>query len=122
MAPLPELFICKKLVKSEIQSEKRFDENNFAFLQDVIYFENCPEFSGYNTRLNREQGQSLRPKTKIAYVPLIDLTPADPSTMLNALLRAEEISLNAGHEFVIFTCDQQLYRFALLVKWDTAVK
>ena len=37
---------------------------------------------------------------------------------MTALLRAQEVSSNAGQEFVIFTADQQLYRVALHVIWE----
>ena len=69
-------------------------------------------------KLSREQGHTLKPQTKIVYLPLIDRPPADPATMMVALLRAEEVSESAGQKFVVFTADQQLYRIALHVTWE----
>ena len=53
---------------------------------------------------------------------MIDLPPADPSTMLTALVKAQKISLDVGQRYVLFTCDQQLYRIALQVMWDNPGK
>ena len=33
-------------------------------------------------------------------------------------VEAQEIARNVGQDYVVFTCDQQLYRVALQVKWD----
>ena len=66
-------------------------------------------------KLSREQGHALKTKTKIVYLPLIDRPPANSATMMTGLLRAQEVSSNAGQEFVVFTADQQLYRVALHV-------
>ena len=114
--PMPSLaenfLMCQKV------STQRADENDFAFLQDVLSNENCPEYSGYNTKLCREQGHSLQPKTKIVYLPLIDMPPSDPATILTAMVKAQQISQDVGQEYVVFTCDQQLYRVALKVKWS----
>ena len=54
-------------------------------------------------KLSREQGHTLKPKTKIMYLPLIDRPPVDSSTMMMTLLRAQEVSNIAEQKFVIFT-------------------
>ncbi len=36
---------------------------------------------------------------------------------MTALSRAQELTLKTGQEFVVFTCDLQLYRVALNVIW-----
>ena len=110
-------------VQSQKTSKQISDENDFAFLQDVIEQEKCPEFNGYNTRLCREQGHSLQPKTKKVYImPLNDLPSADASTMLTVLTKAQGIAEAVGQEYVVFTCDQQLYRIAVQVIWENPAK
>ena len=42
-------------------------------------------------KLSREQGHTLKPKTEIMYLPLIDRPPADSETMMMTLLRAQEV-------------------------------
>ena len=99
-------------------SIRRSEENNFSFLHTVIEDDKCPEFNGYNTKICREQGHAPKPKTNIVYLPLIDMPPADPSTMFTAMVKAQNISKEVGQEYVVFTCDQQLYRISLQVQWD----
>ena len=103
-------------------SQRRAEECDFAFFQDIHVCDQCPEFNGYNMKLSREQGHALKTKTKIVYLPLIDRSPAHSATMMTALLRAQEVSSNAGQEFVIFTADQQLYRVALHVIWENQAR
>ncbi len=83
----------------------------------MLYKDECPEFNGYNTAACREQKGNIMPKTTAVYLPLIDMTPSDPDTIMTALSRAQELTLKTGQEFVVFTCDLQLYRVALNVIW-----
>ena len=45
------------------------------------------------------------------------MTPSDPDTMMTALTQAQHRTHKTGQEFVVFTCDLQLYRVALHVLW-----
>lgn len=42
------------------------------------------EYNGYNANFCWEQGHMPKPKTKVAYLPLIDGTHVDPSTIMAA--------------------------------------
>ena len=66
----------------------------------------------------REDGQCLKPKTKIIYRPLINKTPSDPSTILTALCDVEKICEQSGQKETVFTCDQQLYRATVDIIWN----
>ena len=46
------------------------------------------------------------------------MDPADPSTMMSAMVKAQQVFLEIGQEYVVFTADQQLYRVGLHVKWE----
>ena len=118
--PAPEPMQEMELRKSV--SDRRANEIDLAFFKDVLNEKSCPEYNGYNTRLCRDEGQSVRPKTKVVYLPLIDKTPSDPSTTEASLIKAQTISLSVGQEFVVFTADQQLYRVALNVIWNSPDK
>jgi len=115
---MPMGTVSAKFQELQVVSQRRSDENNLAFLHDVLIHEKCPEFNGYNTRLCRDQGHTIASKTKIVYLPLIDMPPAHPSTMFTSMMKAQPICQKIGQEYVLFTCDQQLYRVALQVKWD----
>ena len=60
---------------------------------------------------------SVSPRNKAVYMPLIDMPPVDHSTMMTALIEANRLTSEAGQEFTIFSCDQQLYRVSLQVIW-----
>lgn len=87
-----------------------------SFLKEVTSGEGCPEFHGYNTRSCREQGKPLHPKTKASYLPLIDMKPAHPDTIMTAMTKAQTISQEIGQNFTLFTADQQLYKIAVQIK------
>ena len=106
-----------KVLAHRVVAANRARETDFAFFQDVITCEDCPEFNGYNTRLQRGHGQTPMPKTKASYLPLIDMTPSDPDTMMTALTEAQRLTGQSGQEFTVFTCDQQLYRVAMKIIW-----
>ena len=52
-------------------------------------------------------------KTVANYLPLIDMIPSDPDTMM----QAKKFTENTGQKYVVFTCDLQLYRVALQILW-----
>ena len=122
MPQMPDLTVSQDFLILQDVSKRRAEENDFAFFQDILTSSKCPEFNGYNTKLCREQGHTLKPKTKVVYMPLIDKPPADPSTMMTAMLKAERISNGIGQDFVVFTADQQLYRIALNILWENPDK
>ena len=106
----------KFLASMEI-SLTRAQETDFAFLQDVSMLDSCPEFNGCNTRHCREAGQYINSKTNADYLPLIDMTPSDPDTIMTAMCKAQAISGKYGQEFTVFTGDLQLNRVAVNIIW-----
>ena len=51
------------------------------------------------------------------YTPLIDLTPSDPTTIMSAIIEAKRITNTTGQKHRIFTCDHQLYKLLVDIKW-----
>ena len=98
----------------------RFDD--LSFIKNCHAPELSPDFNGYNCKQLRESGCSLKPKSKVTFLPLIDKTPSDPSTILTVMHEAERITVQAGQEFTVFTLDQQLYKVALDVIWSDALR
>ena len=59
-------------------------------------------------------GCSLKPKSKVTFLHLIDKRPSNLSTILTVMQETGRITvLQAGQEFTVFTLDQQLYKAAL---------
>ena len=106
-----------KILASMSVTQQRANETDFNFLVDVLTVDNCPEFNGYNTRLSRQQGHYCGPKTNAVYLPLIDMPPADPKTVMTAMSKAQKLTENTGQTFTVFTADQQIYRVAVEVQW-----
>ena len=90
---------------------------DFLFLKEMSNNDNCPEFNGYNTQICRDQGHVPKLKTKAMYMPLIDMTPSDPDTIMTALRQAQQITSDRGQDYIVFTADLQLYRVAVHILW-----
>ena len=119
--PLPEMPVPR--LPDAIQTHQRISiararELDFQFMKDMTTSPDCPEYHGYNTKVCREQGHMLKKKTNIVYLPLIDKAPADPATIMSAMLKARAVTEATGQEYVVFTADQQLYRVAVHVMWE----
>jgi len=106
-----------RVLAHQVAALSRASSTDFAFLHDVVTKDQVPEFNGYNTKLAREQGHSIKPHTRAIYRPLIDMSPADPDTMLTAMVNAQEVTNSCGQEVTIFTNDQQLYKVTVGIKW-----
>lgn len=50
-------------------------------------------------------------------MPLIDMSPADPDTMMTAMVEAQKLTKQCGQQITVFTNDQQLYKVAVNVMW-----
>ena len=73
----------------------RAAEKDFSFLTDIVEKDDTPEFNG----------QSLQPKTRAVYLPLIELPPAKYNTMLTSMLQVERLTKQTGQTFTLFTLD-----------------
>ena len=101
---------------------KHASEMDMQFLKDVVFLETCPEYNGYNTRFLRNICSPIKQKTAVIYQPLIDMKPTEPDTIITAMLEAQRLSEQAGQSFTVLTCDQQLYKIALQVKWNEPIR
>ena len=110
---LPLKLLCKKLLATS-KSKLR----DFQFVKDIIHEPNVPDFSGYNTKHMRENGKTVKTKTKVIYKPLVNKTPSDPSTILTAMCDVEKACEKSGQKETVFTCDQQLYRVTMDIIWN----
>ena len=59
----------------------------------------------------------MEPATRAVYLPLIDMPPSDPDTIMTALHEAKRLTNERGQKNAIFTSDQQLYKVAVDVQW-----
>ncbi len=115
-AAVKQVMPLKLLAKMKVSALKA-RETDAAFITDIITTPDTPEFNGYNTALARKQCLSIQPQTKAAYLPLIDMPPADHDTILTAMTKAQTITLKTGQKFTLFTADLQLYKLVVDIKW-----
>ena len=108
--------ICDPYYEYSINSSTR-THLDFEFLDSVTNESKVPEYAGFNTRMSREENHSLKPGTSVAYSPLIDIVPSDPSTIMTAMIEARRITKHTGQSITVFTAYQQLYRVAVNVVW-----
>ena len=100
-------------------SRTRGEEIDFNFYLDMVSKETCPEYNGYCSRVNNDQGLSIRHRTKIIYIPLLDMIPAEATTMQTSMVQAKRLSVEHGQSFCVYTCDQQLYCIAAKILCNT---
>ena len=118
MPQLPPNNLPQEFVTMQSVSQQRAQNIDFDFFRDMINNKDCPEYNGYCTRLNREQGHVIRNSTSIIYLPLLDMTPANPTTLQTSMVQAKRLPIQHGQNFCIYTCDQQLYHIGLAVLWN----
>ena len=111
-SPMSLTILCRQVI-----SLGRAQETDFRFMKDIVHSPCIPEYGGYNTAQSRAQGHGIQKATKALYLPLIDMPPANPSTMLTAMTEAQNITNETGQAYTIFTNDQQLYRIAVGITW-----
>ena len=73
-------------------SRARAEEIDFDFFNDIISKKECPKYNGYCTRVNRDQGHTIRPSTKIVYLPLIDMNSSESYHYANIYQTSKEVS------------------------------
>ena len=88
-----------------------------------------PEFFSFKTSKARETGQALKMNSRTVYLPLIDASPTDPSTMMAELVEAMRLTEHTMklteqtcQPYTVITCDQQLYKILVDIKWVNARK
>ena len=99
MPPFPEYEVDEEFSKMQSVSRTRAENLDFNFFFDISFRKDCPEYNGYCTRVNREQGYSLRPKTQIVYMPLLDMVPATTTTMQTSIKQAKLCLFSMARHF-----------------------
>ena len=87
------------------------------FFLDIVSEDKCPKYNGCCYRLSNDKGLSLRHKTKIIYIHLLDMVPAKPATLQRSMTQAKKLSFEHGQRFPIYTCDQHLHCIAASILW-----
>ena len=106
----------KHLAHQEI-IKQRGQQLDFELFKSIATNPKTPEYSGYKNCYVHELGALKGKKTIAVYTPVIDLTLSDPTTIMTAMTEARRITNSNGQKHMIFTCDQQLYKLFVDIKW-----
>ena len=105
--------ISAEMLEATRISVSRARDLDLNFLKDILFKADTPEYNGYNTRHCRETGMSPAPKSAVVYLPLINMKPGDPTTVLTSINRALEVTRSANQEILVLTCDQAIYKIVV---------
>ena len=105
------------VLATKVINAQRAESLDFDFLQQILIGKSTPEYNGFNTRLSREQGHSIKPKTKAIYTPLIDMKPSNPDTIMTAMIKAQQMTQGTNQSTTLLTFNQQLYKVAADALW-----
>ena len=61
-------------------------------MKSIVAKDGEPELNGYTTKNSREQGHTIYSATEAVYLPLLDMTPAEPDTMLTAMMESQRLT------------------------------
>ncbi|XP_070566914.1 uncharacterized protein [Ptychodera flava] len=74
-----------------------------------------PSWTGFNQKLS---GSVTPPVSKIGYLPVIDASPTDKSTVNTILSRSVDIANKLSLQSIVVTMDQAIYSKAQEIRWQ----
>ena len=77
-----------------------------------------PSWTGFNQLLSSVE---VPPKSVIGYLPVIDASHTEMSTVLTILQRSVEIADKLDLQTIVIVMDQAIYSKAHLIRWRNAV-
>ena len=75
--PLPLKGLCEQVILYE-----RAKNEDFRFIKSILQDKKTADFNGYNMKNIRSRGESPKPKTDVAFLPLLDPLPIHPWSSL----------------------------------------
>jgi hypothetical protein len=102
--------LTQEHVAAQQVSLARARDIDFSFLKDIILKDGTPEYNGYNTRVCRETGMTLAPKSAYSYLPLLNMKPTDPTAVLTSINRGIELTRDANQDILVITADAAIYK------------
>ena len=103
---------------------ERSKQLDFVFLKSVSHI-NCrndtSEYGGCISKNARESNFNVIPATRKMYLPLLKMTPADPTTVLTAISNIKTMLPLNDDDFLIYAADQQIFAVLCAVKWNYPV-
>lgn len=103
-------------INKDHQKGKRLLDLSFVLCRSFDD-KNIPNWTGFNTEL---QANSLPMSTKIGYLPIIDASPTELSTVNAILRRSTEIADKLGVSYLCLVFDEAIYAKIQQIRWKDA--
>lgn len=102
-----------------IQNEKRKQDLAFVICRSIEEYQPLiPNWTGFNTLLESEHIPCM---TRIGYLPIINASPTELSTINTILLRSKEIANKLELQYICLVFDEAIYAKIQQLRWkDTA--
>lgn len=98
-----------------VQTEKRKQDVAFVIARTVEEFQpQMPNWTGFNTELESKQIPRL---TNIGYLPIIDASPTELSTINTILKRSQEIADLLELQYLSLVFDESIYAKIQMIRW-----
>ena len=78
--------LCRQAI-----SVKKANDLDINFVNAILKEDSTPEYNGFNTAHTRNAGCSVKPLTSVTYLPLININPSDPDTILTSMYKVRPI-------------------------------
>ena len=109
--------ICKNVVISKSHYEYPLYNSH---LLDMVYTlinsaqeETLPDWTGFNTLLCKQ----VRPKSSITYLPIINASPTEYSTLHTFLQKCLRILQELKNPYLAIVCDEAIYAKIQQIRW-----
>eukprot|EP00794_Sanderia_malayensis_P000765 gene765-55_t len=106
--------------KSHTHGQLKAKKQDLAFtlckLQSNIPELALPNWTGFNTRLEDDK-KTLPPQSKVGYLPVIDASPTEFSTVNEILKRSEAIADKLELKYVCLVFDEAIYSKVQQIRW-----
>jgi hypothetical protein len=90
---------------------------DFAYSLLKMHYGGClPDWTGFNTLLSTDKIPSV---SKIGYLPVIDASPTEYSTVHAILKKSEEMAVKLNVNYLVLVFDEAIYFKAQHIRWKT---
>jgi hypothetical protein len=88
---------------------------DFAYALIKMHYGGClPDWTGFNTLLAEDKIPRV---SKIGYLPVIDASPTEYSTVHTVLSKSKDIASQLGMDYMVLVFDEAIYSKAQHIRW-----
>lgn len=88
---------------------------DFAYVLVKMHYGGClPDWTGFNTLLAKDK---IPPVSTIGYLPVVDSSPTEYSTVRTVLSTSVDIATQLGMNYMVLVFDEAIYSKAQHIRW-----